>query len=124
MKRFNSRGAGVAGLLFLIVAGVTLLVVAPARAAFFFDVTYTNNRINKVDADTGALLNSYAPPVVAQNGGGEGLAMSATLLYFASIDNVGIFALDPASGAVVNSFARPAASTGIDGLGYGTSTFG
>src|SRR3989442_4646122 len=111
MKRFNSRGAGVAGLLFLIVAGVTLLVVAPARAAFFFDVTYTNNRINKVDADTGALLNSYAPPVVAQNGSGERLAISPTLPHFASIANVGILSPDPPSRAGVNTVARPDAST-------------
>jgi hypothetical protein len=106
------------------VIALHLATAVPARAAYFFTVSYTDNRINQVDADTGVLLNSYAPPVVAQSGGGEGLGMSDAVLFFASIDNATIFSLNPSNGAVVNSFSRPAAATAIDGLGWGQSSFG
>jgi outer membrane protein assembly factor BamB len=126
-RRFRRArsGAGAKGrVIGLCIVALHLGLATRAGAAYFFTVSYTDNRINQIDADTGALLNSYAPPVVAQSGGGEGLGMSDAVLFFASIDNATIFTLNPSNGAVVNTFSRPATASAIDGLGWGQSTFG
>jgi hypothetical protein len=113
---------GVAGLGAVLI-GFLMLPARPARAAVIYSVTFGNNRINKQDADTGASLQApFAPPAVAQNGGGNGLAASATELFYSTIDNQTIYRLNPATGAVLGSFLGPV--LGIDALAYGPSNFG
>jgi outer membrane protein assembly factor BamB len=109
----------------IVAAAVCLLSPRVAEAAGAADSLYaiTANRISELDPNTGALLNSFLPPVPPQTGGGSGLAFSGSALYYASIDAATIYTLNPATGAVVNSFAAPA-GLGIDALGYGPSSFG
>jgi streptogramin lyase len=96
-----------------------------AEAAGAADSLYaiTANRISELNPNTGALLNSFSPPVPPQTGGGSGLAFSGSALYYASIDAATIYTLNPATGAVLNSFPAPA-GLGVDSLGYGPSSCG
>src|SRR5262245_12290060 len=123
MSRFMRLGTGPIALFILLVHFTPFTRTAQGQS--LFSVSYANNRINEINPKTGALINSYAPPAVAQGGGGEGLALSATTLYYSTIDNSNIFALNPANGAVITSFPHPATATvGIDALAFGPSSFG
>jgi len=124
--RFSAAGVGV-GAVFFVVFLIGGLASPPraARGAVIFSVTYPNNRINTQNADTGVVTNFFTPPAPAQGGGGVGLAASTTELFYSTIDNVNIYRLNPTTGAVLGFFARPAAATsGIDALGFGASSFG
>ncbi len=107
---------------FLAAALLVLPVLTSAHAQTLYSVTTTNNLINTLNPDTGALLNSYATPSPTQGSGGDALGASATALYYTTIDVATIYVLNPLTGAVVTSYARPAGA--VDGLGYGTSSFG
>jgi hypothetical protein len=109
----------------IVAAAVCLLSPRVAEAAGDAGSLYaiTANRISELNPNTGALLNSFLPPVPPQTGGGSGLAFSGSALYYASIDAATIYTLNPATGAVLNSFPAPA-GLGIDAVGYGTSSFG
>src|SRR5262249_6891821 len=106
-----------------------VLLSEPAGAASLFSYTYTNNQINELDADTGALLNSYPAPLRPDLFGVAGLGMSQTALYFTSGspltsgETPDIYILNPANGAVLGTFPRPAGAA-IDGLAFGISRFG
>ena len=80
----------------------------------------SNNRINELDADSGALLQSFVPPQPIQGGGGNGLAASDTVVYYTTIETSTVYVLDPSSGAVVSSFAHPGT---VDAPGYGMTSF-
>jgi outer membrane protein assembly factor BamB len=120
-QRFVRGGCGYARAALLAIASVFALADC-ARAESLFSVTASNSRINELNPNSGALLNSFAPPVAPQSGGGNGLAFSGSLLYYTTIETSTIYALNPGTGAVVSSFTRPAGP--IDSLGYGTSRFG
>ncbi|MDZ4656466.1 MAG: hypothetical protein SH868_02690 [Bythopirellula sp.] len=104
---------------------LALLLAATSNhcfAASLYSVTRNPGRVNELDADTGVLLNSFPTPVVAQSGGGSGLAFSGTELFFSDISFPNIYRLNPHTGAVLGTFLRPAGS--VDALAYGASSFG
>jgi outer membrane protein assembly factor BamB len=124
-ERMMRRFLGFRGLTcILFMATLVGACVVQAPAADLFSVTFSDNRINRQDADTGAVLGSFVPPVPAQSAGGAGLAASNSTLFYSSIDDTNIYRLDPKTGSMLGSFARPVNSTGIDGLAYGASSFG
>ena len=99
------------------------LIQSYASGASLFSVTAGNQRINEINADTGALINSFAAPIRPQTGGGSGLAYSGSTLYFSDITTSTIYRINPATGSVLGTFAHPQGSS-IDALGFGATSYG
>ncbi len=117
----TNRSVAVGAVCALVVASV-LLVAAPADAGVIYAALFNTNRIASYDSDTGAPINSFAPPFAIQTGGGVGLALSPTTLFYSTISNPQIYALNPFTGGLLGNFPSPVAQ--IDGLGAGPSSFG
>jgi hypothetical protein len=108
-------------------ASITLYLAQHAFAGpVLYSVTYSNGMINTQDANTGVVLNSFAPPIPVQQGGGIGLAASDSELFYCAIETSLIFRLNPSTGALIGSYFEPVPVTDpqIDSLGYGPSSFG
>jgi hypothetical protein len=119
-------GAGALFSAFFLTASTLWFAQQALADPVLYSVTYSNGMINAQDPDTGALLNSFAPPIPVQPGGGIGLAASDSELFYCAIESSLIFRLNPSTGALLDSYFEPFPATEpqIDSLGYGASSFG
>ena len=109
---------------FILTLATHFVAALDAFAVSLFAVTL-DNRIKEFDADSGTVLNAFAPPVDIQVGGGNALAYSGTSLYYTTINSNDIYRLNPSSGQVEQTFPVPApVGTRVDALGCGYSNFG
>ncbi len=95
---------------------------ATAQAGILYSIDAKSASVNRINLDTGELIDRFTPPIFCKPEGACGLAYTGRSLFMSDSTDPErvIYELSPVDGTIWNSFPSP--SPKIDGLAYADGT--